>query len=121
MTRRLAAALALVMSLSMAAGAAAKPQPPLAHEGRWFTDATGRVVILHGHNMVYKVGSYRPMEPGFGPDDADWLRKHGFNTIRLGIIYKGLEPEPPTASGGRSVSRSRPRATRWSSTTWTRR
>ena len=96
MSRWPAAALALVMSLALAAGAAAKPQPPLAHEGRWFTDADGRVVILRGLNMVYKVGSYRPAEPGFGPDDADWLRKHGFNTIRLGIIYKGLEPAPPS-------------------------
>ena len=28
-----------------------------------------------------------------------WLRRNGFNTIRLGIIYKGLEPNPPSASG----------------------
>ena len=95
--RRLMAPLALAAALAIAGGAAAKPKPPLAHEGNWFTDARGRVVILHGHNMVYKVGSYRPAEPGFGADDAKWLRKHGFNTIRLGIIYKGLEPEPPVA------------------------
>ena len=95
--RRLMAPLALAAVLAIAGSAAAKPKPPLAHEGNWFTDARGRVVILHGHNMVYKVGSYRPAEPGFGADDAKWLRKHGFNTIRLGIIYKGLEPEPPVA------------------------
>ena len=57
------------------------------------------MVILHGLNMVYKVGSYRPADSGFGADDARWLRRNGFNTIRLGIIYKGLEPAPPTASG----------------------
>jgi endoglycosylceramidase len=95
MRTRLAAALALFISLAPAAGAGAKPLPPLAHEGRWFTDADGRVVTLHGLNMVYKVGSYRPADSGFGADDAKWLRKHGFNTVRLGIIYKGLEPEPP--------------------------
>ena len=82
-----------------AAGAGAAPQPPLAHEGRWFTDAKGRVVILHGLNMVYKVGSYRPADAGFGADDARFLRRHGFNTIRLGIIYKGLEPKPPVGVG----------------------
>jgi endoglycosylceramidase len=85
--------------LAAVATAAAKPAPPLAHEGRWFTDANGRVVILHGVNMVNKVGSYRPADTGFGPDDARWLRRHGFNTVRLGIIYKGLEPKPPSASG----------------------
>ena len=26
----------------------ARPQPPLSHEGRWITDARGRVVVLHG-------------------------------------------------------------------------
>ena len=58
---------------------------------------SGRVVILHGVNMVYKVGSYRPADAGFGADDARFLRRHGFNTVRLGIIYKGLEPKPPAA------------------------
>jgi endoglycosylceramidase len=49
--------------------------------------------------MVYKVGSYRPEDTGFGADDAKFLRRHGFNTIRLGVIYKGLEPAPPDANG----------------------
>ncbi len=95
--RKLLAPLVLLAVFGIVAGATAKPRPPLAHEGNWFTDADGRVVILHGLNMVYKVGSYRPAESGFGPNDAKWLRRHGFNTIRLGIIYKGLEPEPPVA------------------------
>ena len=50
--------------------AGAAPKPPLAHQGHWFVDAKGRVVILHGVNMVYKVGSYRPADAGFGADDA---------------------------------------------------
>ncbi len=93
------AALAIALLGAIGATATAKPEPPLAHEGRWFTDRTGRVVMLHGLNMVYKVGSYRPADSGFGADDARWLRRNGFNTIRLGIIFKGLEPAPPTASG----------------------
>jgi endoglycosylceramidase len=95
-------ALAVVLTIAVGlvtASASAAPQPPLANNGRWFVDDTGRVVILHGLNMVYKVGSYRPADSGFGPNDARWLKKNGFNTIRLGIIYKGLEPTPPAAGG----------------------
>jgi endoglycosylceramidase len=83
----------------LAAPVAAAPNAPLDHDGRWLTDAKGRVVILHGFNMVNKVGSYRPADTGFGADDARFLRRHGFNTIRLGIIYKGLEPQPPGSNG----------------------
>jgi endoglycosylceramidase len=83
----------------------AVPTAPLAHQGRWFVDAKGRVVILHGVNMVYKVGSYRPADSGFGPDDAKFLRRQGFNTVRLGIIYKGLQPKPPSQSGKLSYRR----------------
>jgi endoglycosylceramidase len=32
---------------------AAGPAPPLGHEGRWITDANGRVVVIHAVNMVY--------------------------------------------------------------------
>ena len=73
---------------------AAKPQGPLGHRGRWITDKRGRVVILHGFNMVYKVPPYAPDEIGFGRDDARFLRNYGFNTIRLGLIYKAVEPQP---------------------------
>jgi endoglycosylceramidase len=99
--RRAAGAVALCALAAgvLAAPVAAAPKAPLDHDGRWLTDAKGRVVILHGFNMVNKVGSYRPADTGFGADDARFLRRHGFNTIRLGIIYKGLEPEPPGSDG----------------------
>ena len=32
-------------ALGLAAAAGAAPKPPLAHQGRWFLDAKGRVVI----------------------------------------------------------------------------
>lgn len=90
-----AVALCALAAGVLAAPVAAVPKAPLDHHGRWLTDAKGRVVVLHGFNMVNKVGSYRPADTGFGADDARFLRRHGFNTIRLGIIYKGLEPKPP--------------------------
>ncbi len=92
-------ALALLTLLGVPGQAGAAPAPPLDHEGRWITDARGRVTILHGWNMVYKVGSYRPAEAGFGRDDARFLARNGFNTVRLGIIHRGLEPRPPGPGG----------------------
>ena len=56
-------------------------------------------MILHGFNMVYKRGSYRPEDTGFGRDDARFLQRYGFNTVRLGIIYKGLDPSLPQQTG----------------------
>ncbi|MGI9020919.1 MAG: cellulase family glycosylhydrolase [Solirubrobacterales bacterium] len=81
------------------AQAASATNGQLSHEGRWITDKRGRVVILHGWNLVSKVGSYRPEDTGFGANDARFLKRHGFNTIRLGVIYKALEPKAPGADG----------------------
>lgn len=85
---------ALLLALALAAPAAAAPQLPLGHEGRWITDARGRVVILQGYNMVYKRPPYAPDAIGFGADDAKFLAAEGYDTVRVGIIYKALEPEP---------------------------
>lgn len=99
MTRRVRGwlAAAALCALLVPAGADAKPgEPvgPLASSGRWFTDAKGRVVVLHGLNMVAKRPPYQPAALGFGPDDAEFLARNGFNTVRLGMIYTGLEPSP---------------------------
>jgi endoglycosylceramidase len=69
-------------------------QPPLSVAGRWITDARGHVVILHGLNMVYKRPPYQPRAIGFGADDAAFLRRNGFDTVRLGLIYKAIAPRP---------------------------
>jgi endoglycosylceramidase len=90
-----AALAASIGALPAAAGAApAAPQGPLSHAGRWITDRSGRVVILHGVNMVYKRPPYTPSATGFGADDAAFLRRYGLNTVRLGVIYKAVEPQP---------------------------
>ena len=102
---------ALALSLPAAAGGAsdrcackrltqrASPQAPLSTAGRWITDARGRVVILHGVNMVYKRPPYQPRATGFGADDAAFLRRNGFDTVRLGLIYKAVEPQPGLYDG----------------------
>lgn len=86
--------LALASTLILAPPAGAAPTPPLGHSGRWITDAQGRVVILHGLNMIRKFPPYAPDAVGFGNDDADFLAAQGFNTMRIGFVYKGLEPQP---------------------------
>ena len=88
-----------LLSIFCAPAKAAGPTPPLGHVGRWITDSQGRVVIVHGLNMVYKRPPYYPAKVGFGADDAAFLAGQGFNAIRLGVIYKGVEPRPP--SGGK--------------------
>jgi len=62
--------------------------------GQWLLDPQGRVLMLHGLNMVYKTGSYAPDEVGFGADDARFLARHGFTTVRLGLIWEAVEPQP---------------------------
>ncbi len=62
-------------------------------EGQRFVDAEGRQVILNGVNFISK----EPAEKYMPPQREDTFRKFrwwGFNCIRLGIIWDGLEPEP---------------------------
>ena len=70
------------------------PALPLAHAGRWITDAAGRVVVFHGTNMVYKLPPYYPAAVGFGAKDASFLHQLGFNAVRVGVIWQALEPQP---------------------------
>jgi hypothetical protein len=37
-----------------------------------------------------------PRDMGVGPDNAKWLADNGFNTIRLGLYYARVEPQPGT-------------------------
>jgi endoglycosylceramidase len=84
----------LLAALLPAATAAAAPTGPLSQTGRWIVDADGRVVTLHGVNLVSKLPPYLPSKSGFDAQDAAFLAENGLNTVRLGVIYKGVEPTP---------------------------
>lgn len=90
--------------------------------GPYLTDAQGRALQLHGVNLVAKCGGGavdmpQPGTPCVGPEwgthlayvlspdaadpgrrftaaDAATLARLGFNMVRLGIIWEGLEPGP---------------------------
>jgi endoglycosylceramidase len=86
---------AVVLFLVSSTGAAADPAAgKLGHAGRWLTDSHGRVALLHGFNLVAKSAPYTPASVGFGDDDAAFLESEAFNTVRLGVIYSAVEPEP---------------------------
>jgi endoglycosylceramidase len=93
-TLRAVALCAALAGCAIPATADAAPALPLGHAGRWITDARGRVVVLHGTNMVYKLAPYYPAAAGFDAQDAAFLRTLGFNAVRVGVIWTAVEPQP---------------------------
>lgn len=72
-------------------GALAAPGGPYLHDG------AGRVVLLHGVNAVYKRPPYElypdPGKPwNFDRADASLMARLGFDVVRLGMTWRGLEP-----------------------------
>lgn len=112
-TRRLAVGLALLIAVVgvvigylAPSGSGPAPLPaddtvvsgPLsAGGGPYLTDSHGRVVFLRGVNAVYKRAPYELYaDPGtrwnFSAADAARMASLGFNVVRLGIIWQGIEP-----------------------------
>ncbi|MEU0314942.1 cellulase family glycosylhydrolase [Nocardioides sp. NPDC006273] len=96
-----AAALAFGATLLTPVGPAgadpAKETPQLSREGRWLVDQHGRIVLVHGQNLVWKNDPYVPSDSaeGFTAADAEWLAEHGFNGARIGTLWAGVTPDSP--------------------------
>ena len=90
----LVACVVLLAATSASASTAGGPKLPLGHAGRWITDASGRVYVTHGINMVYKLPPYYPAAIGFGDNDAAFLRSIGFTAVRVGVLWEAVEPQP---------------------------
>ena len=77
-------------------------RPQLGHRGPFLTDSTGRVVILHGVNAVFKRPPYvaPATAAGFTARDADFLVRHGINAVRLGVLFAGVMPRPGVIDQG---------------------
>lgn len=98
--------LAVALVLTTAPFATADP-PQLRRDGRWLVDPQGRVVIVHGFNLVYKRDPYAPpaTAAGFTARDARWLARHGFNGARVGTLWAGLTPDAPGRADPAYVTR----------------
>jgi len=63
-------------------------------------DSEGRVRIFHGVNVVQKSPPWHPSLGEFDPrnslneQDMANLREWGFNAVRLGVMWPGVEPAP---------------------------
>jgi endoglycosylceramidase len=61
--------------------------------------------VFHGVNVVRKGFPYIPITThfdsnfSFAPEDVDFLRSIGCNAIRLGVIWAGAQPQPPSSDG----------------------
>ncbi len=93
--RRIAvASVTAALCALFASAATADEGTPLGHAGRWITDPQGRVVVVHGFNVVAKTPPYSAAAVGVGADDAAFLAENGFTAIRLGVMWKAVEPSP---------------------------
>ena len=71
--------------------------PLRAPGGPGLVDHEGRTVLLHGVDLVYKIPPYEVEVNGTGRNvldaaEARRMAELGFNVVRLGVIWKGLEP-----------------------------
>jgi endoglycosylceramidase len=62
-------------------------------DGTLFRDQHQRELILNGINLIIK-DSNRGYVCGMEQEEFKQISDWGFNVIRLGIIWDGLEPEP---------------------------
>src|SRR5882724_2294597 len=93
----LLAVLAAVACVDASSVAHAAGRPQLRRDGPWLVDQFGRVVIVHGMNLVWKLPPYVPPRTadGFTRADAIWLAEHGFNGARIGVLWVGVSPNAP--------------------------
>ena len=66
---------------------------------KFILDKDGRTIIFHGVNVVYKLPPYIPKTDSFDPyyslsdEDISYMKKMGFNLVRLGVIWESVERE----------------------------
>ncbi len=66
---------------------------PVTIKGTRFIDGYGRQILFNGINHINKNAADKYMSPNQEETFAKF-KKWGYNVVRLGIIWDGLEPEP---------------------------
>ena len=68
---------------------------------RFILDNYGRYTIFHGGNVVVKLPPYLPTTDEFDyqmsintPHDLETMKRLGFNSVRLGVIWESVETAP---------------------------
>ena len=94
--------------------ASAVQGPIRSRGGPFLYDSQGRVVFFHGVNAVYKLPPFElypaPGKPwNFSAADASLIAALGFNVVRLGMTWRGLEPGTASANSPAICSRGKPR------------
>ena len=62
-------------------------------EGMRFVDEDGKQVLMNGLCFICREKEKGYLEPGL-EQKIQYYSRHGFNLIRLGIFWDGVEPEP---------------------------
>jgi endoglycosylceramidase len=80
----------------LAGGTVHRSVQRLQRRGPFLTDPAGRVVILHGINLVDKRKPFIApnSKRGFTARDARFMARHGINGVRLGVLFQGVMPRP---------------------------
>ncbi|MGH7855778.1 MAG: cellulase family glycosylhydrolase, partial [Candidatus Binatia bacterium] len=99
-----AAAAAVAVALALLGGAAANASFTV--DAPFLRDSSGRAVFFHGVNAVwklapdyfppssvYRTGAVPPADSYFDERDAAFLAANGLTTVRLGVMWAGVEPE----------------------------
>lgn len=89
----------LVFGVQKATGTLSSDQIRIDSNTGHYVDGFGRTRIFHGVNAVYKEAPWYPPSESFDTDSSldnetmDNLRKWGFNLVRLGVMWPGVEPQ----------------------------
>ncbi|WP_281985132.1 cellulase family glycosylhydrolase [Thalassorhabdomicrobium marinisediminis] len=79
-------------ALLMANSPPSTAQADVTSNGRFMVDGSGRTLMIHGVNQVNKQPPFDHISLGFDESHAAFLKDYGFNGIRLGILWAGVEP-----------------------------
>lgn len=83
----------LLLVLHISSCTSTPPSGYIGIDNTSFIDPAGREVLLHGVNVICKDPRRNYLEQ-VSQTELENLASYGFNVIRLGIIWSGIEPEP---------------------------